>query len=187
MDEILHSGIKGMKWGVRRFQNEDGSLTAAGKERYNPGSDSKDKKAKRLSMFKKVVSAAKNVNGVKSDGPMPSKHSVGEKVDGPMSAKKTPAGMKSAHEDHKRAFDNKPVEEMSDIELRNRLNRINMEKQYKSFNPKKVQRGYDGLKNALAVAGTVTLALGTAIKFKSQIDTIAKWLPAEKMGDIILK
>ena len=76
---------------------------------------------------------------------------------------------------------------MSDIELRNRLNRINMEKQYKSFNPKKVQRGYDGLKNALAVAGTVTLALGTAIKFKSQIDTIAKWLPAEKMGDIILK
>lgn len=31
---IEHSGIKGQKWGVRRFQNEDGTLTEAGKERY---------------------------------------------------------------------------------------------------------------------------------------------------------
>lgn len=30
---ICHHGIKGMKWGVRRYQNEDGSLTAAGKKR----------------------------------------------------------------------------------------------------------------------------------------------------------
>ncbi len=34
--EILqHHGIKGQKWGVRRFQNEDGTLTDAGKARYN--------------------------------------------------------------------------------------------------------------------------------------------------------
>lgn len=31
---LAHHGIKGMKWGVRRFQNSDGSLTSAGKERY---------------------------------------------------------------------------------------------------------------------------------------------------------
>ena len=30
---ICHHGIKGQKWGVRRYQNEDGSLTPAGKER----------------------------------------------------------------------------------------------------------------------------------------------------------
>lgn len=30
---LMHHGIKGQKWGVRRFQNEDGSLTAAGKSR----------------------------------------------------------------------------------------------------------------------------------------------------------
>ena len=33
-DNLQHSGIKGQKWGVRRFQNEDGSLTEAGKQRY---------------------------------------------------------------------------------------------------------------------------------------------------------
>lgn len=31
--ELYHWGIKGMKWGVRRYQNKDGSLTAAGKKR----------------------------------------------------------------------------------------------------------------------------------------------------------
>ena len=33
MSEIYHHGIKGMKWGVRRYQNKDGSLTPAGKKR----------------------------------------------------------------------------------------------------------------------------------------------------------
>lgn len=32
--EIYHAGVKGMKWGVRRYQNKDGSLTPAGKKRY---------------------------------------------------------------------------------------------------------------------------------------------------------
>ena len=35
--ELYHHGIKGMKWGVRRYQNLDGSLTTAGKKRYSDG------------------------------------------------------------------------------------------------------------------------------------------------------
>lgn len=38
-DYLEHHGIKGMKWGQRRWQNEDGSLTAAGREHYGVGQE----------------------------------------------------------------------------------------------------------------------------------------------------
>ena len=42
-NELYHFGIKGQKWGIRRFQNSDGSLTSAGKERYGSGLGNKIK------------------------------------------------------------------------------------------------------------------------------------------------
>lgn len=44
-NELYHQGIKGMKWGIRRFQNKDGTLTPDGKKRYSDDS-SVQKKSK---------------------------------------------------------------------------------------------------------------------------------------------
>ncbi len=50
MNELYHHGIKGMHWGVRRYQNPDGTLTAAGKrrERANDRAVRRDAKQQRL-------------------------------------------------------------------------------------------------------------------------------------------
>lgn len=46
-DELYHHGIKGQRWGVRRFQNEDGSLTPAGEKRYGVDGDDSPKQKKK--------------------------------------------------------------------------------------------------------------------------------------------
>ena len=51
--ELYHYGVKGMKWGVRRYQNADGSLTPAGKKKYDRMSDDKLQKT----LYKQVKRA----------------------------------------------------------------------------------------------------------------------------------
>lgn len=59
--ELRHHGIKGMKWGIRRFQNEDGSLTNAGRKRYAEDDGTAER---RKSVAKKVAIGTAAVAGV---------------------------------------------------------------------------------------------------------------------------
>lgn len=52
-DYLAHHGIKGMKWGVRRFQNEDGSLKSAGEKRYYGSSKGSTRSSGRSDSVKK--------------------------------------------------------------------------------------------------------------------------------------
>lgn len=64
--DITHYGVKGMKWGVRRYMNADGSLTPAGKKRYGDDSVGRAKLAVKSAKkeYKKSFNKASNYSSL---------------------------------------------------------------------------------------------------------------------------
>lgn len=129
--ELLHWGIKGMKWGVRRYQNKDGTLTPAGKKRYNAEMERlkneekilKNKEATRAKLAK-LETKQKEIDERKKavEGKSNSK-SVTKKTDGESEPKR------------------KSVKDMSDEELAAVVRRAQLEKQYRDLNPQQISVG----------------------------------------------
>lgn len=88
--------------------------------------------------------------------------------------KKPRDSSKEIHEDYKKAHSKKSVKTMSDAELRNRLNRLNMEQQYAKLNPTTVSKGKNQVSKVLKVAGGVATASGTALTLYSNANKIRK-------------
>lgn len=66
-DELYHHGIRGQKWGVRRFQNEDGSYTSAGAKRYADAGEAASKaKAEKKAASREMWRDPTNANKVAS-------------------------------------------------------------------------------------------------------------------------
>lgn len=141
-DELKHYGIKGMKWGVRRFQNKDGSLTADGRKRY--GSED-------LKSMQKQVNQGKNV------------------VDG---VKKTRAKAVEKQTEKKIRDD---LSKMSDRELRDIVNRLNMEERYMQvMKSRDVVTGKSKVDKILDYAGTALTIGGSALSIMVAMKELQK-------------
>ena len=161
--ELYHHGTKGMKWGVRRYQNKDGTLTPAGKKRYDR--DISENNAK------------KKENRIIIDGP-DARRWVREDISRSKNAvdttSKTVKDMGRFVDDYKPKREKLDLSKMSDKELRDRINRANMERQYNElfapYNKPKLARGKEKTMKVLETAGTVlavgSSALGIALAIK---------------------
>lgn len=77
-------------------------------------------------------------------------------------------------EDYKKAHSRKSVKEMSDAELRSRLNRLQMEQQYANLSQSNVNRGKKYFNNVVKVGTTVAAVTTTGLTIYNNIDKIKK-------------
>lgn len=78
------------------------------------------------------------------------------------------------HEDYKNAHIKKHVSEMSDVELRARINRLQMESQYSKLSPSHIDRGKTYAQSAMKTFTTVATLTGTALTLYNNIDKISR-------------
>lgn len=77
-------------------------------------------------------------------------------------------------EDYKKAHSPKSVKSMSDAELRNRLNRLQMEQQYTRLNPGTVSKGREAANKILKAGTTIATVTTTALTIYNNFDKIKK-------------
>ena len=141
MSELRHHGIKGQKWGVRRFQNADGSLTATGRKRY--GTDDLKDSLDKLNKADSLINTAKKYQAEKD------------------------------HKEHNKAVADKiksDLSKMSDKELQQVVNRLNLEERYTQvMKSREKEVGESAAMKWLNVAGTAVTVSASAIAVAIQM------------------
>lgn len=202
--ELKHWGVKGMKWGVRRYQNADGSLTAAGKKRYNKDYESqarnmsdselrsqinrmnlerrymdlsrsgKSKVSGALDVTDKAANVGSGVKNFKTNRNMlKGKTSPGTQIKGDIAGQSLSIVSKSAQTANKIAdvARNKndakrsraKLSSMSDQDLKETVNRMDMERQYANLKRDTVERGKVNVTKVLEITGDVVQVGASAV------------------------
>ena len=156
-NELTHWGIPGMRWGVRRYQNKDGTLTPAGKKRYEKEMEKLKYEEQVLKNKKKARAKLDKINAKKK-----AIQDLRDELDG----KKTAEPPKT-----------KTIKDLSDEEINRRIERLNLEKRYreamgqpvKSVSQEQTKKGIDFVedvwkpgftKGAAGVVSKGTMMLG---------------------------
>ena len=165
--ELYHFGIRGMHWGIRRYQNPDGTLTEAGKKRYERELKSNHQRSKKNRVDDESL---KDPNKWYKDDLTNTK--------GIVDSSKTMTNELRNLERATRSRKEKPrldLSEMTDEELRKKINRELLEQQYNNiFNKEDVSRGRENVQQALEIGGSTLGVIASALAIALSIQQLRK-------------
>ena len=164
--ELYHHGVKGQRWGIRRYQNKDGSLTAYGKKRYAKELAKLEAEKKRVRQYEQTAKKMSKLDDMRKD--LDERKKALNPDDTPESAKQ----QKALSVPQKRK-----LSELSNEEIQAKIDRMNLENKYKELaqaridavSKKEVSKGRKFAEEVLTNAGkniatqTAAWALGTGV------------------------
>lgn len=190
--ELYHWGIKGMKWGVRRYQNDDGSLTPAGKRRYSvdlqtfgkkkkkPGGNSNDHLNAHTSRKTPGSTSDEQSTQKVQDNKTPGKTRQKQDYDG---LKNTIGAVKSFNDTTDnvrnivRNIPTKPrprmnLDDMSNKELQDLITRENLERSYNQLfsQPTKAEKTKQKTLEALTIIGALGAVTLTGLQIYNEVN-----------------
>lgn len=154
-NELYHHGIFGMRWGMRRYQYKDGSLTPEGKKRYSDGDSRRNTKTVTNGKAKASVTVTK-----------PKVKTEAEKKAELESTKKEILNSRSA----KKLYENANL--FNDSELNSAYNRLVTEKNIKSLIPKEVSKGERIANKFISVSGKLSDIIQNGTKLYNNVAKI---------------
>ena len=164
--ELYHHGVKGQRWGIRRYQNKDGSLTTYGKKRYAKELAKLEAEKKRVRQQEQTAKKIKKLDDMRKD--LDERKKALNPDDTPESAKqqKAPSVPKK-----------RKLSELSNEEIQAKIDRMNLENKYKELaqaqidavSKKEVSKGRKFTEEVLEKAGkniatqAAAWAMGTGV------------------------
>ena len=163
---LSQSGIKGQKWGIRRYQNPDGTLTEAGKERYGVKGTSDEMSKKGKEQYDKDIKDSHD--------------SIMDVLGAAKTISNETANLVGPKRGSKRV-NKKDYSTMSDEELRKKVNRLQMERQYGDLtgDNKYVMTGREKVRETLQTVGSLITIAGGVVGIAYTVNKLKSKVPGK--------